>query len=373
MILNLPSIHDDLRDAPSIEDYVEILLRGLEREHGFLPGAVTDILIDHGRPPAFVASGDLRFTDCPKVQERIIDSMVQHLKPSARDAFMNDMDADGRFKLPGGGITRMHLFRSGDSLGDAASAALRLQPPKPFTWEQMKLPDEILELLDKPQGLILFSGPVGSRKTSACHAMLDYVNKRVDQPRHIYTIEDPPEFEHEDIGSLFHSREIGHTAKDFPMAIHGALRVRPNIILIGELRTPETIDAGLLAARLGRLALATIHSETTIKTISRITQAFPEGKRGDVLASLKDNLIGVINLRTVPTVQGGEVLAYEVLLIDQNTVELIDKPLELLGALERPHSKMNSMEQCLTEFAKKGIISLDTANQYAPDATRLKI
>ena len=330
-------------------------------------------MVDHGRPPAFVINNALMFTDCPNVSEAVIDSMRNHLKPAAQVAFERDMDADGRFKLDTGGIVRMHLYRSGDAMGSAASAALRLQPPKPWRWEQMNLPDVILSMLEKPQGLILFSGPVGSRKTSACHAMLDYVNRRYDQPRHIYTIEDPPEFEHEDLGSLFHAREIGHTAKDFPTAIYGALRVRPDIILIGELRDPETIDAGLLASRLGRLALSTIHSETTIKTLARITQAFAADKRADVMASLKDNLLGIVNLRAVPSIAGGTVLAHEVLLLDESNRDLIEKPTELHGTLERPGTQSISMEACLSKFAKGGVITADVAEKYAPDPTRLRI
>lgn len=370
--VSLASIHDDLREASRIEDYVEIFVRGVTDKYSSL-GAITDILIDQGRAPAFVINNALTFTDCPKVGAPIIDSMRDHLKPSAQVTFDRDMDADGRFKLETGGIIRMHLYRSGDALGSAASAALRLQPPKPWRWEQMDLPDIILSMLDKPQGLILFSGPVGSRKTSACHAMLDYVNRRYDQPRHIYTIEDPPEFEHDDLGSLFHAREIGHTAKDFPTAIYGALRVRPDIILIGELRDPDTIDAGLLASRLGRLALSTIHSETTIKTLARITQAFAADKRADVMASLKDNLLGIVNLRAIPTLAGGTVLAYEVLILDDGNRDLIDQPEQLLGALDRAGSENVSMEACLTRYAKAGVIAPEIARKYAPDPTRLRI
>jgi twitching motility protein PilT len=371
--VNATSIASELESAYSIEDYVSTLVTYLD-ESGQLHFPITDIHIDTDRPPSIVSNDVHYFVEGPAVPGIVIDSMIRHLRPAASESLHTTFEADGRFFRTGNqGITRMHVYHSGDGAGDSYSAALRLQPRSPYKWDEMGLPAHVKAWLDRPQGLIIFSGPVGSRKTSAAHALIDAANRRIEKPQHIILIEDPPEFAHEQIGSLFHQREIGHTALDFPTAVIGALRVKHDLMLIGELRSFETIEAGLTAARLGKKVITTVHSETTVKTIARITQAFPPGRRDDVIATLKDNLIGIVNLRPVPRVDGGLVLAYEILSVSSENNDLIDEPDQLIGKIENSRDgSSNTLEHCLSELTKEGIISPDTARQYAPDPTRLR-
>lgn len=345
--------------AMRIDEYVEAIVNGFAH-HAESQQRISDVLVSAERPPRLVVNGRLMWTDLEATPKSVLQSAVEHLSPRAQTTFDEVMDASGRFTLADGSPVRMHLFKSDRAL----SGVFRLQPPRPFTWPEMNLPDQLLEALDRSQGFILFSGPVGSRKTAAANAMIDYLNDRWERPTHILTIEDPPEFTHEDRAAYIHQREIGFTAADYLTAIYGALRARPNVIFLGELRDASQIEACLMAASLGRLAISTIHSETTYQTISRITQAFPDDRRSEILEILKAVLICIVSLRAVPGVDGQEHLAYEILWLDKTSRNLLDELDQLRGHVATGENCV-PMSTVLNDLVHQGRITRDEALRHA--------
>jgi twitching motility protein PilT len=244
-----------------------------------------------------------------------------------------------------------------------------LQPPRPFRWDEMGLPNHLLDLLDRPQGLVIFVGPVGSRKTAALNAMLDHVNRK-HPPKHVVTVEDPPEFTHTPINGYFHQREIGHTTPSYRTAIEGALRMRPDFLIVGEARDGDTIDAALLASKLGRLCMTSMHVETTTEAIMRISQSFSGSKRDEVMATFESSMLAIVALRPVPTVNGDIVLAYEILRNTKATRPNLSDPLKLRGMLLEGDN-MIRMESCLERLYRDGKITRETAIAFAPDPDAL--
>jgi len=356
----------DPSEADSLDEFVRII-------EGQIPESqrLTDIHLDTLGPTWVMINDHLYPTNATPVPQIITEDAKMHLSTHAQHLFDTEQDAGGRLKRADGSIIRMQLYMCDDSI----SLALRLQPPRPWTFDQMGIPDHLLDLLERPQGLVLFAGAVGSRKTSVLHAMLDTVNRRSEKQRkHIYMIDDPPEFTHLPLHALFHGREIGVTTPNYKTAIYGSLRAKPDYLTIGEMRNAETIEAAVLAGSLGRLVMTTIHSETATQTLTRLIQSFPADRRDEMNAALADVLLAICAFKVVPTVSGGTALAYEILRKNDQTRNLLDDPVQLRGALDDPGcADMNSFETCLSEMYRKSIITRESAEKYAPDPSRLTL
>jgi len=225
------------------------------------------------------------------------------------------------------------------------------------------------ELVTKPRGLVLVTGPTGSGKSTTLASMIDVVNRT--KPAHIVTVEDPVEFQHTSKRALIHQREIGSDTASFSEALRRVLRQDPDIILIGELRDPESISTALTAAETGHLVLSTLHTQSAAKSINRIVDAFPSDQQNQVRTQLGDTLRGIITQTLLPRAQSeGRVIATEVLvntpaianLIREGEISQIYSMLQAGGSIG-----MHTLDQDLQRLVADGSISLALAKEIAED------
>lgn len=345
----------------SVEDLCELA----RRQFG---DALSDIQLDIGYPPTIVVDGkSSQMDDQEAVTSELINSGIEHLSEFARSRYTEELDADGRFKMRDGGIVRMHAYVEED--GPALS--LRLQPPQVRPWETVGLPNHLLDLFDRPNGLVIFCGQVRSGKTTVIHSAFDHINRTASSPKIFYTIEDPPEFRHERDRATFHAREIGVSAKTYTRAIEGALRVKHDYMLIGEWRNRETMEAGIQAALLSSLVFTTIHTNGVEQTLQRVVQSFDGDRQAEIKAALAQTLLAIVYLRLVPATNGKEVLAYEIVRITDQTRALLEKPLQFKDSLDDKEG-MITLERCLSNFVDTGVITREVAERNANEPKRLK-
>ncbi|NLP85905.1 type IV pilus twitching motility protein PilT [Microbacterium sp. CFH 90308] len=283
--------------------------------------------------------------------------------------FRESGEVDLSYTVPGVARFRVNVFRQ---LGDVA-VALRFIPDKAFSLEKLGVPAVARDLVLKPRGLVLVTGPTGSGKSTTLTAMLDIVNRTL--PAHIVTVEDPVEFQHTSRTSLIHQREIGSDTKSFAEALRRVLRQDPDVILIGELRDPESISTALSAAETGHLVLSTLHTQSAAKSINRIVDAFPPDQQTQVRTQLGDTLQGIISQTLLPMAHSdGRVIATEVLintpaianLIREGQVSQIYSMLQAGGSLG-----MHTLDQDLRRLVEDGSLSMALAKSYAADPKSL--
>jgi len=221
---------------------------------------------------------------------------------------------------PSGDRFRVSVMRQRGHFG----AVLRLIPRKLFDVRALGLPDASLDLLTRPRGLVLVTGPTGSGKTTTLAAMIDWINTNRDQ--HIITIEDPIEYYHEHKLSLVTQREVGVDVPNFAEALRRALRQDPDVILVGEMRDLETISAAITAAETGHLVFGTLHTTGSARTMDRIIDAFPANQQDQIRAQLSTSIQAVISQVLLPRADGpGRVAAFEVMLMNAAISNLIRK------------------------------------------------
>ncbi|HMD01651.1 MAG TPA: ATPase, T2SS/T4P/T4SS family, partial [Candidatus Baltobacteraceae bacterium] len=329
------------------------------------PG-LSDMHLDPGVAPTYIVDNrQLWDQHAAPIDIDLLGRMVRQpgtLSEFARRRLEDDRECDLGYQLHDGSRCRVHVMMMGEG---AYAATIRILPSRVLAFEKTGLPRELLELLDAPQGLIIFSGPVGSGKTTALHSMLDDRNIR-GPACHIYTIEDPIEYIHREEDrrfALFHQRELGTSARSYPIAISGSLRIRPNILVIGEARDLDTMEALLIASQVGRLAMTTTHSHDTYQTIKRITSMFGE-RYDEALENLKSVLLAIVNLRLVPMKHGGVVTACEIMRMTPAIRNLIDKPLQIHGELSKEPG-CRTLEDDLVRLYREGAIDRESAIAYA--------
>lgn len=283
--------------------------------------------------------------------------------------FRRNGEVDLSMAVPGVARFRVNVFRQ---LG-AVAAALRFIPDTAASLEQLGVPDIARDLVMKPRGLVLVTGPTGSGKSTTLAAMIDAVNRV--RPAHIVTVEDPVEFQHTSRRALIHQREVGSDTASFSEALRRVLRQDPDIILIGELRDPESISTALTAAETGHLVLSTLHTQSAAKSIHRIVDAFPSDQQNQVRTQLGDTLRGIITQTLLPRAQStGRVIATEVLvntpaianLIREGEVSQIYSMLQAGGSIG-----MHTLDQDLARLVGTGAISLALAKEIAEDPRAL--
>src|SRR3954465_9045796 len=221
--------------------------------------------------------------------------------------FEEDLEIDFSF-----GIRGMARFRANVYLQQSCVAgAFRIVPYQIIPLEDLGLPPVVIELCDKPRGLVLVTGPTGSGKSTTLASMIDRINSKMRG--HIVTIEDPIEFQHQHKNCLVNQREIGRDSQSFKRALMYILRQDPDVVLIGEMRDQETIEAALTVAETGHLCFATLHTNSAIQTINRIIDVFPAHQQAQIRAQLSFVLEGVVSQSLLPKIGGGRALALEVM------------------------------------------------------------
>ncbi|HMG22866.1 MAG TPA: type IV pilus twitching motility protein PilT [Kofleriaceae bacterium] len=285
--------------------------------------------------------------------------------------FEEDLEIDFSF-----GIRGMARFRANVYLQQACVAgAFRIVPYQVIPLEELGLPPIVTELCDRPRGLVLVTGPTGSGKSTTLASMIDRINTKTRG--HIITIEDPIEFQHQHKNCLINQREIGRDSQSFKRALKYILRQDPDVVLIGEMRDLETIEAALTLAETGHLALGTLHTNNAIQSINRIIDVFPSAAQAQVRSVLSFVLEGVVTQNLIPRAGGsGRALASEVLVPNAAIRNLIreDKLHQIYSQMQIGQSKfgMQTMNQSLVALYLKQSISLEECIGHSSEVDELK-
>ncbi|MCC7078234.1 MAG: PilT/PilU family type 4a pilus ATPase [Acidimicrobiia bacterium] len=297
---------------PAIDEYLRVVV---EQQ-------ASDLHLKAGSPPHIRIDGELGPLSDEMVAPADLERMVFEIMPRDRaEEFSKTSEADFAYSLPGLGRFRVNAFRQRGSVG---LVARRVQSGIP-SFEQLGLPPVVEQLANEPRGLILVTGPTGSGKTTSLAAMIDHINGT--RRCHVVTIEDPIEVLHTDKLSIVNQREVGVDTADFHQAMKRVLRQDPDVILVGEMRDPETVWAAMAAAETGHLVLATLHTTDATETVNRVIDFFPPHQQKQIRLSLAGSLRGIISQRLIPKADGtGRVPAVEVLVMTGRIFDCIADP-----------------------------------------------
>ncbi len=332
----------------------------------------SDLHITAGSPPRLRIDGDLvklQTEPLTPVDTKTLCYSVMNDAQKLR--FEEDLELDFSF-----GIRNMARFRANVYMQQQCVAgAFRVVPYQIIPLENLGMPAVVTELCDKPRGLVLVTGPTGSGKSTTLASMIDRINTRLKG--HIVTVEDPIEFQHSHKGCLVNQREIGRDSASFKRALKYILRQDPDVVLVGEMRDLETVEAALTIAETGHLAFATLHTNSAIQSINRIIDVFPSHQQSQVRAVLSFVLEGVITQSLIPKVNGtGRALAAEVMVPNAAIRNLIreDKLHQIYSQMQIGQSKygMQTMNQSLCELYLKKQISIDEAIGHSSEVDELK-
>lgn len=274
------------------------------------------------------------------------------------------MELDFAYSLPWGGRLRCNVCQQ----QGAISLCARILPKMIPTIEELGLPVICKELIERPRGLILLTGPTGSGKTTTMAAMLQHINAR--ERHYVVTIEDPIEYVFENDRCCFSQRELDVDTKSFGMALKHVLRQDPDIILVGEMRDLETASAVLTVAETGHLVLSTGHAPSAAQSIERIVDMFPPHERAMAQARLASVLLAVLCQALVPKIDSGRVAAVEIMLANAAVKNLIrEGKIHLLPNTIRTHSNvgMQMLDEALVKLFQTGIIDWTTVRSFCQD------
>ncbi len=282
-----------------------------------------------------------------------------------------ELELDLSFGVKGLGRFRTNVFHQRGTV----AAAFRMIPYEVRGFEELGLPANVCQqVLNRHKGLILVTGATGSGKSTSLAAMVKYLNEHVRG--HIVTIEDPIEFLHRNDNALFTQREVGTDTHGFQPALRSILRQDPDVILIGEMRDMETIEAALTLSETGHLTLATLHTNDAVQTINRIIDVFPQFKQQQIRAQLSFTLLGVFCQQLLPRAHGsGRALAAEVMLANSAVRSLIrDGKVHQIASIIQTGRKfgMKTMNQSLIDLYRDGQIDIETALSHSLDPEDLK-
>ena len=343
--------------VPGDAQRLERLLRMVAAEHG------ADLLLVAGAPPMVRVDGRVQPLDhAPLDGVEIEEIVLPALPPHARRLYGEMHIADASFRIQGVGRFRINLHRE----RGRAAAAVRMLPQRVPRLASLGLPAQIEQLAALPRGLVLVGGPTGSGKSTTLAALVDEINRR--DHRHILTIEDPIEYEHAHHGCLVEQVEIGVDAPDFPTALRAALRQAPDVIVVGEMRDPETMRIAVAAAETGHLVLSTVHTTDVASTISRVADSFPPERQNTVRQELAMALAAVLTQTLLPKTGGGLVPAAELLMVGYGARQHIRR-----NALQHLHQEITitrrngsfSLEESLARLVKEGAIDWREAQARA--------
>ncbi len=331
----------------------------------------SDLHLTAGTPPRIRVRGDLRPQD--DVGTLTPDSVKQlvygGLSQAQREVFERTFELDYAFGgdsgTDGGPRVRANVYRQRGHV----AGVYRLIPDRIPDFAKLGLPPSVVELSDRPHGLVLVTGPTGSGKSSTLAAMIDRINRA--RPEHILTIEDPIEYVHPHHRSVVNQREVHADTVSFGSALRAALREDPDVVLIGEMRDLETTESALRIAETGHLTLATLHTSSAVQTVSRIIDLYPSHRQGLARTQLCQVLEGVVCQRLVPTADGaGRVCAAEVLIATPAIRNLIreDRLHQAYSVMQTAGSAvgMQTMTQALASLCRRRAITREAALAHAP-------
>ena len=354
----------------------------------------SDLVIKAGAAPALRVDGHMLLTQLPRVSPvETHELAVQIIDSASRDALLQypnseifgveSENADTRmceledkheidlvFTIPGLARVRANLFKERGTIG----AALRIIPLHPYTIDELALPPALKKMALEPQGMIIITGPTGFGKTTTMAAIVEEINRH--KFANIFTIEEPIEYVFVDKKSVVHQREVGADTHSFASALHSVTRQTPDVIVIGELRDRETMDAAMTAAEIGHLVITTLHTTSAAATVDRIVNSYPDNMKKQVCQQLAASLLCVTSQRLVHRASGaGRLPAVELMTISP----MVKKQLEegetgdLYSCIrDGGHFGMNTMNQALEKMFQAKTITFEEAIQFAGNPAELR-
>lgn len=329
----------------------------------------SDLHLLVGIPPSIRIDGILNsISSYPALSPEVMEQMIfSLLNPEQKELLLANKELDFSFGFGGGVYGNSGRFRANVYYQRGyLSGAFRYLEPKIKTVEELHLPKILNEFSNLKQGFVLVTGPTGHGKSTTLAAIINKIN--IEKPAHILTIEDPIEYVYPTGKSIVSQREMGQDSHSWSYALRSALREDPDVVLVGEMRDPETISSAITIAETGHLVFSTLHTNSASQTIDRIIDSFPANQQAQIRIQLASTLKGVISQRLLPQIGGGRVPAVEILL-GSNAVSsnVRDGKTHLIDSIIETSQKtgMMSLEQSLSELVMSGTISLETAKSYA--------
>jgi len=327
----------------------------------------SDLHLVVGSPASFRIDGSLTTADgmAPLTSEDINEAFLQLTTPEEREHFHRNLELDFGYTLPGVGRLRCNAAQQ----RGAISLAVRLLPPKIPTLDELELPQIFKQLVMKPRGLVIVTGPTGSGKSTTLAAMIQHLN--LNAARHVVTIEDPIEYVYTSVKCAITQRQLGSDTLSFANALKHILRQDPDVILVGEMRDPETADAVLTVAETGHFILTTGHAPSATQAMERIIDLFPPHQRHLAQTRLASLLVAAICQCLVPRADGsGRIAAVEIMLGNPAVKALIrEGKLYQLPNVIRTHRDigMISLDEALVSLYLRGIITGESVLDFCND------
>jgi len=332
----------------------------------------SDLFITAGRPPSLKVNGQLAtLTQTPLTETEARDLVISTMNDEQKKMFERDKECNYGIDTASAGRFRVSAMFQRNK---AAMVLRRVKGSIP-TIEELGVPEVIKELAMTKRGLVLFTGATGSGKSTTLAAMVGYRNQ--NSTGHILTIEDPIEFDHDHGGCVVTQREVGIDTDSYAIALKNSLRQAPDVIMVGEIRSRETMDYAISFAETGHLCLSTIHANNANQTMDRVINFFPDDRRDQLLIDLSLNLKAVVAQRLIPKKDGtGSVVAVEILLNTPLVSDFIEKGkvAEIKDVMKRSRELgMQTFDQAVYDLYKAGEISYDDALKNADSINEVRL
>jgi len=330
----------------------------------------TDLHLTVGLPPQMRVNGELKLTEFEKLTPELIEAIIfEILSERQIQQFRQEKELDVSHGIPGVGRFRINLYYQRGSVG----VAVRFIPYDIPSLEKLGIPSIVKDLIARPSGLFLVTGPTGGGKSTTLASMVAYINTY--QKKHIITIEDPIEYLHKHKKSTVNQRELGTDTLSFQEALRHVFRQDPDVILIGEMRDLDTIHTALTLAETGHLIFATLHTSDAVHAISRIVDVFPPVQQQQIRVQLSMVLVAVMVQQLIPTKDGkGRVLAIEIMKVIPSIRNLIrENNLPQIYPVIQMGRKygMITINQYLSKLCKQGIITVEEAKKHSNNVSEL--
>ncbi|MFC1807584.1 type IV pilus twitching motility protein PilT [Candidatus Omnitrophota bacterium] len=332
----------------------------------------SDLHLQAKTSPIFRIHGELEFTESDPVSPEDLETAIFSIMNQERkDAFLKSNHLDFSYSLSGVGRFRVNVFRQRGSVGVVMRAIPMVIP----TFDQLQLPEIIKDLVAKPNGLVLVTGPTGSGKSTTLAAIIDYVNS--NRKDHIITVEDPIEFLHSNKSCVVNQRELGADTESFAAALRDALREDPDVILVGEMRDLDTISLAITAAETGHLVFATLHTNSCSQTVDRVVDVFPPHQQAQIRTQLATMLRGVVTQTLLRKKDGsGRVAAFEIMIGNSPIRALIKdgKTHQIQSTIQTgKNDGMQTMDASLSDLVQKDIVTSEEAAKKIIDRAAFDI
>jgi len=329
----------------------------------------SDIHLSSGYPPIFRVDGKMQPIGNKVISKQDMeDIIVQILDDFQMERFREEKELDFGYTVEGVAHYRTNVFMKLDGYG----LAFRVIPDRIRSLEELGMPEGVVSLARRVEGLILVTGPTGHGKSTTLAGMIDLIN--TERHSHIITIEDPIEYTHPKKQCLIQQRELGSHTHSFSNALRSALREDPDVILVGEMRDVETISLALTAAETGHLVMSTLHTRNAPDTINRVIDVFSGDQQNQILTQLAGSLVGVIAQRLLPTASGtGRCAAVEVMIATGAIRNLIreKKTHQIPSTMQSSASAGNiTLDESLARMLRSGSINRENALKYAIEPER---